>query len=91
MRVLGWALALLPPNTQWPLTHRIRATRLTPMSAFAVAIGGKADMAYCIAMSAFDPKRTSGKHAEAASSKATATLRGGYFPFGQFQRRVRVG
>src|SRR5262249_42654786 len=29
-------------------------------SAFTVAIGGKAGMGFCTAMSAFDPKRTSG-------------------------------
>ena len=31
------------------------------MSAFAVAIGGEADMPFCTAMSAFDPKRTSAR------------------------------
>jgi hypothetical protein len=34
------------------------ATLLNSMSAFAVAIGGKADMPFALSMSANDPKRT---------------------------------
>jgi len=43
------------------------------MSAFAVAIGGKADMLFALQMSAFDPKRTlSGAFPEAGLSRYDA-------------------